>query len=272
MANRIASSLLLLGLLDVAQISNALHLGVDLLVALFGNLIVDHVALGLRVLYSALLLQGPGRSHVQIGSIQVVLAHLVVVVKNRKLIMLLRLEAELDRGVDLPTAASRASLWTGLAVVALLNVFSQVGTHVLDDLTCDALLLLLRGNQLLVEGILFLANGVDAVKVVHVADGAGAAPGHLKVKVALPHGRGVHRRDLLSHVPAVIARAVLIDSRMLHLALPIATPVGAASTADAATVWLRSLLVVEVGRLGRWILLIATRVMMLLAGLELGYG
>lgn len=159
-----------------------------------------------------------------------------------------------------------------MAVVALLNVFSQVGTHVLDDLSCDALLLLLRGNQLLVKGILFFANGVDAVKVVHVADGAGAAPRHLKVEVALPHGRGVHRRDLLSHVPAVIARAVLIDSRMLHLALPIAAPVGAASTADSATVWLRSLLVVEVGRLGRWVLLIATRVMMLLAGLELGYG
>ena len=60
---------------------------------------------------------------------------------------------------------------------------------------------------------------------------------------------------------------------MLLLALPIAAPVGAASTADAATVWLRSLLVVEVGRLGRWVLLIATRVMMLLlARLELGYG
>ena len=43
MANRIASSLLLLRLLDVAQISNALHLGVDLLVALFGNLIVDYI-------------------------------------------------------------------------------------------------------------------------------------------------------------------------------------------------------------------------------------
>ena len=97
MADRIASSLLLLRLLDVAQISNALHLGVDLLVALFGNLIVDHFSLGLCVLYSTFLLQVPGCSHVQIGSIQVVLAHLVVVVKNRKLIMLLRLEAELDR-------------------------------------------------------------------------------------------------------------------------------------------------------------------------------
>ena len=64
MTNRIASSFLLLRLLDVAQISDALHLGVDLLIALFGNLIVDHVALGLRILYSALLLQGPGRSHV----------------------------------------------------------------------------------------------------------------------------------------------------------------------------------------------------------------
>ena len=193
MTNRIAYSFLLLRLLDVAQISDALHLGVDLLIALFGNLIVDHVALGLCVLYSALLLQVPGRSHVQIGSIQVVFAHLVVVVKNRKLIMLLRLEAKFDGRVDLPPAASCASLWTGLAVVALLNVFSQVGTHVLDDLTCDALLLLLRGNQLLVKGILFFANGVDAVKVVHVADGAGAAPRHLKVELALPHGRRVHR-------------------------------------------------------------------------------
>ena len=56
---------------------------------------------------------------------------------------------------------------------------------------------------------------------------------------------------------------------MLHLALPIAAPVGAASAAGA-TVWLRSLLVVKVGRVGRLVLLISTRIM--LTGLELGYG
>ena len=129
----------------------------------------------------------------------------------------------------------------------------------------------MRGNQLLVEGILFFANSVDAVKVVHVADGAGTAPRHLKVELAPSHGRRLHWRDLLPHVPAVIARAVLVNSRMLHLTLPIATPVGATPTADTTAVWLWSLLVVEVGRVDRLVLLIATR-MIVLVGLELGYG
>ena len=69
MSNRITSSLLLLRLLDVAQIADALYFGVDLLIAFFGNLIVDHVALGLCILYPTLLLQLPGRFHVQIGSV-----------------------------------------------------------------------------------------------------------------------------------------------------------------------------------------------------------
>ena len=91
MSNRSCSSFLLLRLFDMAQVSNALHLIIDLLVSLFGNLIVNHVALGFRVLHSTHLLQLPGLPHVQIGSIQVVLAHLVVVIKDRRLIMLFRL-------------------------------------------------------------------------------------------------------------------------------------------------------------------------------------
>ena len=192
MSNRIASSLLFLGLFYFTQIPYALNLRVDLLIALFGNLIVYHVALGPGVFHPTQLLQLPGRSHVQIRSIQVVLAHLIVVVENCKLIMLLRLKAELHGRVHLPTAARCSSLWTGFAVVALLNVLGEISSHILDDLTGDALLLFLRSDQLFVEGILFLSDGVYAVEVVHFTDGARTAPRHFKIEVALLHGRGAH--------------------------------------------------------------------------------
>ena len=40
----------------------------------------------------------------------------------------------------------------------------------LHDLTSDSLALRLLGQQLLVEGVLLLADGCDAFEVVHVSD------------------------------------------------------------------------------------------------------
>lgn len=92
MANRILSPLLLLRLFNSAQVADSLDLSVDFLVAFLCNLIVDHVPLSFGILDSSQLLELPSCAHVQIGTIQVVFAHLVVVVKNGKLVMLLRFQ------------------------------------------------------------------------------------------------------------------------------------------------------------------------------------
>ena len=147
-----------------------------------------------------------------------------------------------------------------MAIVTLLNVLGQVGSHVLDNLSADALLFFLRGNQLLIEGILFLSDGVDAVEVVHVADGAWTAPGHLEVEFALPHdGRllrvhqmSVGRGILLSRVkPAMITRAVNINMRRFMIAVA----VGAAPASTSVRLR-RRWIVLEVRRSNRLFLML----------------
>lgn len=64
----------------MAEVADAIDLGVDLLISLFSDLIVDHITLGSGILHPTQLFKLPGGAHVEICAIQVVLAHLVVVV------------------------------------------------------------------------------------------------------------------------------------------------------------------------------------------------
>lgn len=236
-ANGIFPPLLLLRLLDVAQVANALDFRAHLLVALLRHLIVNHLALGFRVFHPAQLLQLPGLAHVQVGAIQVVLAHLVIVVEYGELVMLLRLEAELDVRVILPGSSICPADRAILAVIALLDVFCKVRPDALHELTRDLLLLVLRPDELLVEGVLFLANRIDAVEVIHVADRARTAP-RVYVELTL-----AHRRDLLTDVAAVVTGAEHID---LGCGRP------RRATPTAVREWCR-LIVLELRGLGRWI-------------------
>lgn len=159
----------------MAQISDSLDLCVHFLVALFCNLVIDHVPFGMCVFNPSELLQLPSCSHIQIGPVKVVLADFVVVVEDCKLVVLLRLQAELHVGVLQSAPAICTSFRASLAVIALLDVFRKVSSHILHELAGDLLFLTLRGDELLIESILFFSDCVDAVEVVHVTDGAGAS-------------------------------------------------------------------------------------------------
>ena len=80
----------------MAEVTDALDLGVNLLIALFSDLVVDHITLSSGVFHPTQLFKLPGGAHVEIRAIEVVLAHLVIVVKNCKLIVLFGLKTEFD--------------------------------------------------------------------------------------------------------------------------------------------------------------------------------
>ena len=88
MSDSVVSALLLLRLFDDTEVSDSLDFAGGLLVSFLGYLAIDHVALGLCVLYSATLLYTPGVAHAQVGAIQVVLRHLGEVVEDCELVML----------------------------------------------------------------------------------------------------------------------------------------------------------------------------------------
>ena len=151
----------------------------------------------------------------------------------------------------LSTTAIRTASRTSLTVIPLLDVFRKVGAHILHNLTREVLLFPLRGNQLLIECILFLSDSIDTVEVVHVADGARAATCHFEVEVGLLHDGGVHY--LLAHVPPVVARTIHFDLRLQCFL----TAVGAAPTVERLLL-LRALIVVEIGSRGGRVLLLLT--------------
>ena len=80
----------------MTEVSDALDLGVNLLISLFSDLIIDHITFGSGVFHPTQLFKLPGGAHVEIRAIEVVLAHLVIVVKNCKLIVLFGLKTEFD--------------------------------------------------------------------------------------------------------------------------------------------------------------------------------
>ena len=88
----------------------------------------------------------PSCSHVQIGPVKIVLADFVVVVEDGELVMLLRLQAELHVGILLSAPAVGTAFRASLAVIALLDVLSEVSSHILHQLAGHLLLLALRGN------------------------------------------------------------------------------------------------------------------------------
>ena len=96
MSECVISSLLDCCVLDDTQLSNPLHLVHNLLMALFGNLVINHLSFCSCVLNSAELFLLPGVLHVQVASVQIILGHLLVIVEDCKLIMLLRLEVLLE--------------------------------------------------------------------------------------------------------------------------------------------------------------------------------
>jgi len=60
---------------------------------------------------------------------------------------------------------------------------------------------------LLIECILFFSDCVDAVEVVHVADGARASS-RVGIELTVPHWA-----DTFTEIPSMIAGAVIIDLR-----------------------------------------------------------
>ena len=73
MSECVIPSLLDCCVLDDAQLSDSLHLVHNLLMALFGNLIINHLSFCSRVFNSAELFLLPGVLHVQVASIQIIL-------------------------------------------------------------------------------------------------------------------------------------------------------------------------------------------------------
>ena len=200
MTDRIVASLLLLGLLDRAQVSDALDLVVCVVESLLRLLVVDHFALGLRVLDTASLLLQPAIAHAQVRPIQVVLRNLRVVVENGKLVVLLRLQTDL-LGASLPRAQ--------VPIVLLLDALREVAASALHVVVRHRSLLALLRQQLLVKGVLLLANRVDPVKVVHVLNRARTAP--LEVIVS-------RRRRFTSLVISLTAKLV-VDLLGAHVTL-----------------------------------------------------
>ena len=91
-------------------------------------MLFDHSALRLGVLDSSLLLADRCLSHVELGSVQIVLGDLAVVVEDGKLVVLARLDA------CLLVAPKPGTL---SIVVSALNALREVGPRHSDCLTGD---------------------------------------------------------------------------------------------------------------------------------------
>ena len=130
MANGVFSSFLFLRCFNRAKITDTIDLGFNFLISFFGDLGVDHGALSCCVFDTTWLFLLSTSPHAEIRSIQIVLRHLGVIVKNSKLIVLFGLQSQLF----LWLRASETLLGARtIDIVLLLNVLGDIWAFRLDQ-------------------------------------------------------------------------------------------------------------------------------------------